>query len=142
MINHFRDAYNFLSNFYEAPVTYDGLTFKNNESAFQSAKARNVNQKRIFTQTDGKAAKRLGRKVALREDWEDIKEDLMADIVWAKFTQNSDLQEKLLATGDQKLVEGNTWNDTYWGVCNGRGQNKLGKILMQVRDELRLRTHD
>ena len=55
----------------------------------------------------------------------------------AKFTQNEELKEKLLATENEELVEGNTWHDTYWGVCNRRGKNKLGKILMRIREELR-----
>lgn len=61
----------------------------------------------------------------------------MYEICKAKFTQHKDLAEKLLETGDEELVEGNKWNDTYWGVCNGKGKNQLGKILMRIREELK-----
>ena len=71
------------------------------------------------------------------EDWEEVKDQIMYEICLAKFTQNEELKEKLLATGNEELVEGNTWHDTYWGVCNRRGKNKLGKILMRVRSELK-----
>ena len=60
----------------------------------------------------------------------------MFDLVLEKFKQNPELKQKLLETGNQELIEGNTWNDTFWGVCNGQGQNWLGKILMLARSEL------
>ena len=69
---------------------------------------------------------------------EEVKDQIMYEIVLNKFSQNEELREKLIATGDEYLAEGNTWHDTYWGVCNGKGKNKLGKILMQVREELKL----
>ena len=74
----------------------------------------------------------------LRSDWENIKDEIMEDIVRAKFTQHTDLQELLLETGTARLVEGNTWNDRYWGVDihSGIGKNRLGEILMKVRSEL------
>ena len=75
----------------------------------------------------------------LRPDWEKVKNGIMEEIVCAKFTQHTDLAEKLLATGDRVLVEGNHWGDTFWGVDTrtGQGENHLGKILMKVREELR-----
>ena len=82
-------------------------------------------------------AKAKGRNVILRSDWEQIKNKIMYEVCYAKFTQNPELKEKLLLTGDEELIEGNTWHDTYWGVCNRRGKNKLGKILMRIREELR-----
>lgn len=81
-------------------------------------------------------AKKLGQGVSLRPDWESVKVDLMRTFVRKKF-ENPFLRPLLLATGDAELVEGNTWNDTFWGVCRGRGQNWLGRILMEVRDEIR-----
>lgn len=81
-------------------------------------------------------AKLAGRNCELRKDWEDIKEQTMYEIVSAKFTQNKNLAKLLLDTGDAYLEEGNWWQDTTWGVCNGVGENKLGKILMRVREEL------
>lgn len=78
----------------------------------------------------------MGRHVKLRKDWNAIKTDVMLSLVRGKF-QWPELQKKLLATGDAYLEEGNTWSDTCWGVCDGRGENRLGKILMQVREEAR-----
>ena len=91
----------------------------------------------VLTKLNPSEAKRLGRRVRLRSGWEQVKYDVMLDVVRAKFNQHPDLAQKLLATGDEELVEGNDWSDTYWGVCNGRGKNMLGKILMRVRAELR-----
>ena len=82
-------------------------------------------------------AKRLGRRVKLRPDWEDIKDEVMYEVVLDKFKRNDNLKEKLLDTANAELIEENWWNDTYWGVCKGKGKNKLGKILMKVRDELK-----
>lgn len=137
MINKFRGKYYFLSNFYEADVEYGGITFKNNEAAFQAQKVVDDSRKLRFKDLNPRRAKRLGRRVRLRSDWEKVKDNYMYEICKAKFSQNPELAKKLLATGDEELVEGNKWNDTYWGVCNGRGKNKLGKILMKVREELR-----
>lgn len=137
MINQFKGKYYFLSNFYSAPVKYDGLLYQNNEAAFQSAKCINKKDRRQFINLPPNKAKGYGRRVKLRNDWEEIKSQVMYDIVKDKFTRNKDLKEKLLATGDKYLEEGNWWNDTYWGVCDGIGQNKLGTILMQVRKEIK-----
>ena len=135
VINSFRKQYYFLSNFYMAPVTYNGCTFKNNEAAFQAQKC--PNEMKAFCNMDPSEAKRYGRRVTLRKDWENVKFTIMYDIVYAKFTQNQDLKVKLLATGNAHLEEGNTWGDKTWGTVNGVGQNCLGKILMDVREYLR-----
>lgn len=60
----------------------------------------------------------------------------MENLIHQKFSQEP-LRSQLLNTGEEELVEGNTWGDTYWGICNGKGQNNLGKILMKVRNQLR-----
>jgi ribA/ribD-fused uncharacterized protein len=136
-ITEFSGMYNFLSNFYPCAVTYDGLTYTNSEAAFQSAKSVDLNNRTIFTDMAPLIAKMTGRMVLLRPDWEQVKDQVMEDIVRAKFTQNEQLGKLLLATGSADLIEGNDWNDTYWGVSHGVGQNKLGKILMKIRNELR-----
>lgn len=133
MIDKFEGEYFFLSNFYESPVMYDGLVYNNNEAAFQAQK--NKSRSKEFCNLTASEAKRLGRRVNLRTDWETIKIDIMRDIVRCKFYQNPQLKTLLLATDDHILVEGNWWNDTFWGVCKGEGQNHLGKILMQIRKE-------
>lgn len=137
MINQFRGKYYFLSNFYNAPVTYEGITYQNNESAFQSAKVISHDIRLKFANLDPSSAKRKGRHIQLRYDWEKVKFNIMYEIVKTKFTQNKDLQNKLLATEGEELQEGNTWGDRIWGTVNGKGQNYLGKILMRVREELR-----
>lgn len=136
MINKFRNEYYFLSNYYMAPVTYDTVTYSNNEAAFQAQKVPE-DERYLFVNATPNEAKRLGRLCKLREDWEDVKIDIMKEIVTAKFEQNPDLAEKLLNTGDEYLEEGNTWGDKIWGTVNGIGANHLGQILMEVRDKLR-----
>lgn len=135
MIDRFSGRYFFLSNFYPITVEYDGFVYRNNEAAFQAQK--DPSRRVEFTLLNPSEAKRLGRRVILRKDWEDVKVKTMENIVREKFNQNPDIQEKLLATGDEMLVEGNTWNDRCWGVCDGVGKNLLGKILMDVRKELK-----
>lgn len=130
-ITSFSGEYAFLSNFWKE---WDGKTV---EHFFQACKTDDDEEQYfiIGAATPGEA-KRLGRKATLRPDWEEIKDNDMYVLVKDKFG-NPELKAKLLATGDAELVEGNTWGDTYWGVCRGVGQNKLGQILMRVREELR-----
>ena len=135
-IASFRGKYGFLSNMYDCPVEFNGVTYQSSEVAFQAQKCLYDSDKVKFSSMDGVEAKKFGRKVAIRKDWEKVKKDIMRDIVSAKFAQHPDLAKRLIATGDKQLVEGNTWYDTYWGVFNGRGKNVLGKILMDVREEL------
>ena len=139
-IDSFRGKYYFLSNFFPAEVTYNGLTYQNNEAAFQAQKTYSKEERIEFTTLEPRDAKRRGRRVRLRRDWEQVKDRIMEEIVRAKSSQNEELKEQLLATGDAQLVEGNRWNDRYWGVDirSGVGENHLGKILMKVRSELRL----
>jgi ribA/ribD-fused uncharacterized protein len=134
----FFEEYRFLSNFYEVPVTYGGLTYQNNEAAFQAQKCQTEEEKRGFTALTPSKAKYWGRRVDLRPDWEEVKVGIMEEIVRAKFTQNETLAVRLINTGDRELIEGNTWRDTFWGVSmkTRKGQNHLGRILMKVRAEL------
>lgn len=136
MINNFRGQNFFLSNFYTCKIRFEGLEYKCVESAFQSAKTFDEEVRKQFCNLSAKDAKAKGRKVELRDDWEDVKDDIMYQLVKYKFTHSSKLKWMLKKTGTVELVEGNNWNDTYWGKCNGRGQNKLGIILMRVRSEL------
>lgn len=138
-IDKFEGEFAFLNNFYDAEVEYEGIKYPTNEHAFQAAKSLNPARRLEIAMLDtpGKA-KRAGRNLQLRHDWEKVKYDIMLDIVFAKFHQHPELAKKLLATGDAELIEGNWWNDTTWGVCNGVGSNWLGKILMMVRARLYL----
>lgn len=135
MIDNFKGKHYYLSNFHSSKVEYEGLTYQNAEAAFQAQK--DPSRKMEFINLPPNKAKSLGRRVSLRPDWEDEKVVIMYHVVRNKFMQNKNLQHKLLETGEQELIEGNTWNDTFWGVCNGKGTNQLGKILMLIRSDIR-----
>ena len=139
-ITLFRGSYAFLSNFHPCRFSFCGRVYTNAEAAFQAMKSAATTDRALFAEggpySKPADAKRYGRKVPLRPDWEQVKDDIMLQIIRAKF-QDETLRKLLLATGEAELIEGNTWNDTYWGVCRNTGLNKLGKILMQVRTELR-----
>ncbi len=134
----FRGEYQFLSNMYAASFEWDGRRYMNSEAAFQSAKTLDPKERDAFSDMNGVVAKRAGKKVLLRRDWEDVKDGIMEEVVRAKFSQNPILKEKLIATGDAELVEGNRWHDQYWGfdLMKGVGENHLGMILMKIRAEL------
>lgn len=136
MISEFKGEYEFLSNFFPSVIPRDGLLYPTVEHAFQAAKTFDIVEKLCIQEasTPGKA-KRMGREVALRSDWEEVKLQVMENCLREKFDNHKLLRDKLIATGDEELVEGNWWNDTFWGVCNGRGQNNLGKLLMKLRAE-------
>ena len=136
IIAKFENEYDFLSNFYEAPCMFEGLSYESTEASFQSAKTIDLELRKEFASLKPGKAKRKGREIALRANWDSIRNNIMYECVKDKFTRNIDLQEKLLNTGDSILIEGNYWHDTYWGVCDGVGENNLGKILMQIRGEL------
>lgn len=137
MIDKFDGEYAFLSNYSPSPFRIDYVLFPTMEHYFQANKADNQNDYLhiAYAPTPGEA-KRLGRKIQLRPDWEEIKDKVMLTGLRKKFADPK-LRKLLLATGDEELIEGNYWGDTYWGVCNGVGQNKLGKLLMQVREEIK-----
>lgn len=137
-IDCFDGEYAFLSNFYDSPIEKDGIVYPTNEHFFQAMKTLDDEErKRIAAaETPGKA-KRMGRSVKLRPDWEQSKIQIMKEGLTLKFLCHKDLAEKLVATGDVWLIEGNWWGDTYWGVCNGVGHNMLGNLLMEIRRDLR-----
>lgn len=141
-ITSFSGKYKFLSNFYLCKVEYEGITYPSSEHAFQAAKTLVPELRKAIAKLDTPGqAKRAGRMLYLRPFWEETKLEIMEQIVRIKFQQDS-LADLLIDTWDQILVEGNNWGDTYWGaVAKGgkfQGQNHLGKILMKVRDDLRL----
>ena len=133
----FQGRYRFLSNFFAVPIEMDGTIYRSVEHAYQASKTF-VDSARIMVlalKTPGEA-KRAGREVPIRPDWESVKLDVMRSLLHKKFADH-DLRRKLLATGDAELVEGNNWGDRFWGRVDGVGDNHLGKLLMQVRDEIR-----
>lgn len=145
-IEQFNMEFRFLSNFFPSPIIWKGLAWPTVEHAFQAAK---TTSSRDFHNIKNAAtpgiAKHVGTCITLREDWEEIKIDIMTDLVFLKFKQNPSLRKQLLSTDTQKLVEGNWWHDNFWGDCacrkcsNIKGKNVLGIILMEVREELQNR---
>lgn len=135
----FSGPFDFLSNFYPAPVELDGIRYANAEAAFQAQKCADAADRMAFVGLPAVKAKRKGRQVALRPDRDNARLAAMERIVRAKFTQNPLLAARLLATGSMPLVEGNAWGDAFWGVDarTGKGENHLGTICMAVREELK-----
>ena len=141
VIDSFSGEYSFLSNFYvpDIPIFYAGHPWRTSEHAFQAAKfvyaGAEAHVAIVQDQEHPRNAKRQGRAFPARPDWDAQRISVMAGVLEAKFDfdHHLELTMKLLRTGDAKLIEGNTWNDTFWGVCNGHGKNHLGKALMEVR---------
>lgn len=138
------ENYQMFSNFHPCKVEYKGKVFGSSEAAFQAEKCwERVDE---FTSIDVAASKQLGKKVKLRPDWDEVKDQIMYDVCLAKFSQNPNLRKILTMTGEAVLVEKTVWHDQYWGICicskcKGTGRNQLGKTLMKVREELRRRTN-
>lgn len=142
MINRFNNEYLFLSNFYEGDVfEYKGMKFANTEAAFHSQK--DLTRQKEFEMLRPSQSKKLGRRVNLRPDWDEVRVQIMYDVCYAKFTQDEKLKAKLLATGNKHLIEGNYHGDRIWGMTYSQktghwiGENNLGKVLMQLRKDLR-----
>ena len=125
-IRTFKNKNAFLSNFYPVSVYYEGMRFSSVDSEVR---------KMFMAAPTAKEAKRLGRKVKLRGDWESVKVDIMEMLLRQKFADPA-LREQLLNTKDSMLIEGNNHGDTFWGVCKGEGQNQLGRLLMKIRQEI------
>lgn len=140
-ITRFTEKYHWLSNFsyLQTPIVEDGISYSTVEHYFQAMKSLDPVERALVAdlKTPGES-KRRGRRLKLRADWEDIKEEVMYTALKYKFNDPK-LKDLLLATGDRLLVEGNWHNDTYWGVCLTKhiGSNRLGALLMRLRDELR-----
>jgi ribA/ribD-fused uncharacterized protein len=160
MVAKFSEGYRFLSNFYQAPVTIEDIEYPSSEHAFQAAKTLDPKERhQVACMKSSGRAKRAGSKkgvviqageesvlekgegerfrVSLREDWDTHKFEEMLAIVRIKFNSHPHLAKWLLATEDAYLQEGTDgWNDQVWGVSQGKGDNWLGLILMQVRKEI------
>lgn len=135
----FRGEYRFLSNFYNCCIEHEGKVYPSVENVFQASKTLSGNEREIFTECTPIEAKRLGRKVKLRDDWEEVKVLIMIELIFIKFS-TKELSSMLLSVKED-IVENNTWHDNFWGVCtcprcNGRGANVLGIILSKVRNNL------
>ena len=135
-ITRFKGKYEFLSNMYPEVLYVDGQIYPSAEHAFQAMKCLDKDDRIAMSlRRSSEEAKKAGRLVDLRPDWEEVKVDMMYKVLKAKF-EDPELAQKLRDTGDEELIEGNTWKDTFWGVYKDNGQNMLGKLLMKVRKEL------
>jgi len=132
----FDGDYDFLSNFYDFSITFNGVHYKTSEHAYQAQKTLVQDEIDLVmaASTPGKA-KRIAKDVTVREDWEGVKVGVMRDILWAKFS-NEFLRNKLLETKSARLIEANNWGDKFWGMCDDKGKNMLGKLLMEIREEM------
>lgn len=146
MIHEFQNEYRWLSNFWPVPIVYDGVTYGSVERAYQASKTVVPEERHaiLIAKSDGEA-KRLGRAATLRPEWNDaFRLKMMQNFLIQKFYLNAEFRDKLLATGDQGLVEGNSWHDNFFGDCHcGRkeeckspGLNHLGKMIMKIRRSL------
>ena len=107
------------------------------KNAYQAAKSLDLEIRNQFVNISPDESKKLGRKTNVREDWEEVKYGIMYQIVLDKFSRNYQLGDLLIETGDKYLEETNHWKDKIWGVCDGVGKNWLGKILMDVRTQIK-----
>ena len=142
-IESFHGEYRWLSNFWPARVFFDGFWYASVEHAYQAAKTvSDIEREMMRAATKPGEAKRLGRRVTVRSDWDDIKLKVMEELVRQKFNRHPTLAAKLVATDDAELVEGNGWGDRFWGVSpvgsTGTGFNHLGRILMKVRADMQV----
>lgn len=140
MINHFRDDFAFLSNFHPSPIYFQGICYATVEHAFQASKSNKLEDKYFIASAQSPGiAKRRGKKVTLRDNWEQDKVRVMLELIYLKFTI-PEFHTMLLETGEEELIEGNYWHDQFWGSCYCHGHkdtpglNYLGRCIMAVRE--------
>lgn len=133
-ITKFREEYFFLSNFYPLQIKMDDVFYPSLEHAYVASKTLDKDERLmiLYASTPGKA-KRMGKEITIRQDWNEVKVGIMKKLLEQKFSKPA-LKKMLLETGDEEIIEGNEWGDTFWGICNGKGSNILGKLLMEIRD--------
>jgi len=131
-------VYNWFSNMIPSELNIDDVIYNSVENYYQAMKTNDLFQQQIIATATPSQSKRLGRKVKLRDDWELIKESVMMKGLEAKFTKNK-WRKKLIETGNNPIIEWNNWNDKIWGVSvhDCLGQNKLGYLLMELRNRLK-----
>lgn len=142
-IDFFTAEHRWLSNFHECEIEYEGIIYPSTEHAYQAAKTLNQTiRKQISELPTAAKAKNIGRTIEVRKDWFSMSLKVMYDLNYQKFTKYPDLKLQLLATNPYELIERNWWKDTFWGICDGKGLNHLGKILMNVRNQIFKETYD
>lgn len=138
----FKGEKRFLSNMYACTIVYRGKEYGSSEHIYQAMKCNDVNYQEYIRgleepkSTKKEADRLLGTDYEFREDWNDIKLELMEEILYLKFTQNLDLKNKLLQI-EGKIEEKNSWGDMFWGTTDGKGENHLGRLLTEVRDSFK-----
>ena len=139
MIKEFQKEYRWLSNFAPVEIRIDGEFYSSVEHAYQSEKSDDPDWKEYCKlETNPTQIKRQSKNVILRKDWDAVKDDIMMDCLEQKYSQEP-YRQKLIDTKNEQIQEGNYWGDTYWGVDlkTGKGENRLGKMIMKIRGELR-----
>ena len=139
MTMQFKDEYRWLSNFAPVEIEYEGRTFPSLEHAYQAAKSTDSTWKDYCASgVSSGNVKRKSKNIIYQPDWEEVKVEVMSTLVTKKFSVEP-YKSQLIETGDLEIVEGNTWGDTFWGVDvrTGEGMNVLGKMIMEIRDELK-----
>ena len=140
MIKEFQGEYRWLSNFWPAKVKFRHIEFPTVENAYQAAKCQDWNDLKKFINIKPGESKKLGRTIAIRQDWEESKLLVMERLLLQKFPYDDDntLTQKLIATYPKEIQEGNLWHDTFWGINlrTGKGQNHLGKLIMRIREDI------
>jgi ribA/ribD-fused uncharacterized protein len=147
IIDRFEGRWRFLSNFHPCEVEHQGIIYKSVEHYYIAMKCNNEQmfygrhytigdfREMIANTVSAAVVKSIGQKMKVRKDWDEKKLDFMLYGIREKF-KDPELRELLLSTEDASLVEGNNWNDKFWGVSQGKGLNHLGRILMKVRKEI------
>lgn len=136
-IKSFTGEYDYLANTYNVNLMVDGISYTNAESAFWAQRIKNVKSRRKLSELSGVKAKAKANNTEPIHDWESKKDKIMKKILTIKFSSSKELKKKLLDTGDAKLLNNVTYRDEYWGIHYGVGKNRLGEILMEVRNELK-----
>lgn len=141
MIKEFQNEHRWLSNFYPCEIEYEGIVYPTVEHFYVSMKTLDPNiRKYISTIESPGKAKRYGNKIDVRENWDDLKIQVMEYVINKKFNKPH-FKELLLNTGDDIIVEGNRWHDNFYGSCQcdkcgNNGKNILGKLIMKTRKSL------
>jgi ribA/ribD-fused uncharacterized protein len=132
-ITSFTGKYRFLSNFWPVKITYEGLEYPSVENAYQASKTLDLEARKSFTTCSSGEAKKMGKTLQIRPDWDKVKVSIMKELIGLKFL-NGEMSRMLMDTGSVELIEGNNWGDVFWGVCKGKGKNWLGRLLMEERE--------
>ena len=143
-IESFTGKYRWMSNFHPVDIPFEGRTYMSVEAAYVAAKTLDETERKFIHSlpTSGKC-KAFGRNgITLRYDWDHIKLGVMEQLLREKFKERTDLATRLIETGDCEIIEGNWWGDTFWGVCKGKGENHLGRLIMKIRSELQQKINE